>query len=225
LPAEVRAQVRWVEPAFAGLLCRLKDEPLTDDVVAEVGREAARPVTTLGAAVFKQYLARPEQWRAAIAEALRRDAAILEHFLPDQHSHESFAWVKGLMTSYFDELLRHMGNVEADHVDTAISNLGGELPAEIHAWTCAQMALAAALDLAKHDGDAMRSTDLIDVAFLRLLKFRDALAARGILLTPFPNETPQERAERVQRYAKLCREVLTEEDMRVLDDARLRTLR
>jgi hypothetical protein len=49
--------------------------------------------------------------------------------------------------------------------------------------------------------------------------------AIGLRIDPFKGETLAERAQRARRYAAHVRDALTQDDVRVLDEARLRRLR
>ena len=49
--------------------------------------------------------------------------------------------------------------------------------------------LMAAAETRKGEGDPQRARDLLDVAFLELIKFRAALRRLGVCLTPFPLDT------------------------------------
>ncbi len=223
LPARTRADILWVRPVIEKLLRRLQEEPLTDELVVEVTGEALKPLQTLGLSFWQAFAPSPEAWRAEVAQALRRDGELLDQFLTDEDRLESLVWAKGLLASFFDELLRRAGQMDPAVVDEIADDEA--MPEGARCLISAQVALMAALDLAKMQRDAERAGDLIDVAFLDLVKFKEALARDGILLTAFPNETPAERAERVIRYAELARAIMTDEDMKVFDEARLRTLR
>lgn len=66
---------------------------------------------------------------------------------------------------------------------------------------------------------------ILDVAFLELNRFRAALRKHGVFLTPFPSETIEERRRALLDSAAKVREELSEDDWRVLDQARMRDLR
>ena len=88
-----------------------------------------------------------------------------------------------------------------------------------------QVALLGAIDAAKTNADVDRARDLLDVAFLELNKARVALRRHGLWLTPFPNETPDQRGARAIRYAERIRDALSEADMQALEGSLLRDLR
>jgi len=221
LPARAKAQVVWVRPVFDKLVQRLQTEELTDALLAEVTPEAVKPLASLGGAFWATFAGSPEAWQATISSAIHRDVGLLDQLI-DEDRRASLRWIKGLLTSFFDLVLRHTLIADQAALDKAVT---AAQPSAIRHWVTSQVALMAALDLAKRNEKTERAGDLIDVAFLELLAFKDAAARDGIWLTPFPGETKEERANRVLRYAELARGVLTEEDVAAFEEARLRKLR
>ena len=73
--------------------------------------------------------------------------------------------------------------------------------------------------------DPDRCASLIDAAFMAFMAFRSSLREHGVWLSPFPNETSEERRESLLRYASRLRETLTEQDWQTLDGARMGNLR
>ncbi len=222
LPARTKAGVVWVRPVFDKLVQRLQTEELTDDLLAEVTPEAVKPLASLGGAFWTTFAGTPEAWQATISSAIHRDVGLLDQLL-DEDRRESLLWIKGLLTSFFDLVLRHTLIADQAALDKAVTT--ATPPPAIRHWVTSQVALMAAVDLAKRNEKTERVGDLIDVAFLELLAFKDAAAKDGVWLTPFPGETKEARANRVLRYAELARGVLTEEDVAAFEEARLRELR
>jgi hypothetical protein len=66
---------------------------------------------------------------------------------------------------------------------------------------------------------------LLDVAFLELNKFRATLRKAGVFLTPFPTETVEDRRRGLLESAERLRRSLSDDDWRVLEQARVRNLR
>jgi len=83
----------------------------------------------------------------------------------------------------------------------------------------------AAAETRRAEGDPQRARDLLDVAFLELMKFRATMRRLGVSLTPFPLETVEERRRGLLESADRLRKALSDEDWRVLEQARMRDLR
>jgi hypothetical protein len=62
-------------------------------------------------------------------------------------------------------------------------------------------------------------------AFDEMHTVMDHMRAVGLHIDPFKGETLAERAERARRYAEHVRNALTEDDIRVIEESRLRQLR
>ena len=62
-------------------------------------------------------------------------------------------------------------------------------------------------------------------AFLRLMRARDHFRQVGFWVSPFPEETTEQRTQDALRYAERLREVLTEDDWATFGQARLGNLR
>ncbi|MBX3186512.1 MAG: hypothetical protein KF819_05835 [Labilithrix sp.] len=224
LSAEARARVIWARGPIQEVLFQLQEEPLTDELVASAARRAWNPVWSLSRAFREAFATNPEQWRAALAADLKRDGEILERIVADEDSRETLRWIFGLLRSYYDLV------VTAVPPDVILSAPEGEIAGladdkDFQPLFAGQIALLAAIDAAKVAGRADRARDLLDVAFLELKKAQVSLQRHGLWLTPFPSETQEQRGDRAIRYAERLREVLSEEDVQVLDAARLQTLR
>ena len=224
LPAETRARVVWAQAPIKAALQRLRTEPLTDELVQSAARQAWPPVLVLTQAFWESFATNREQWRTTLAADVLRDREALERLVDDDDARDTIAWIFGVLRSYYDFVLTA---VQPDPIPTVSQE---ELESVIDdknflPLLAGQVALLGAIDAAKANADAERVRDLLDVAFLELNKARAALRRHGLWLTPFPDETQDERGARAIRYAQRVRGVLSEGDIEALEAARLRDLR
>lgn len=83
----------------------------------------------------------------------------------------------------------------------------------------------AASEAASRRIDVEDVVTLINVAFLELEECRIALARDGFVISPFANETREQRLSRIDSYVLRIRETLTDREFRQLKAARLTSLR
>jgi len=83
----------------------------------------------------------------------------------------------------------------------------------------------AALDGVKAEAPPDKVAELLDIAFLELIAVRDHLRQHDLWISPFPEETSEERRQDTLRYAERLREVFTADDWGSFGEARLGDLR
>ena len=224
LPAETRARVVWARAPINAALLRLRQEPLTDELVRSAAKQAWTPVLAIAKAFWDSFATNREQWRGALAADLQRDREALERFVDDDDARDTIEWIFGVLRSYYDVVLVvAQPNLILSVPDEALASIVEDT--DFLPLPAGQVALLGAIDAAKANEDAERARDLLDVAFLELNKARVALRRHGLWLTPFPDETQDQRGARALRYAERIRGIFSEEDVQALGAARLRDLR
>ncbi|MBI3200840.1 MAG: hypothetical protein HYZ29_04785 [Myxococcales bacterium] len=218
LPAELRAKVAWAKaPARAGL-SRLESERPTNELLEEVAKVLAKPFIAVASALWKA-LASRDAWQSELESALRQDTALMNQFLADDDTRETLAWCLGFMRSLVG--LTSIVNMEVlERLQEEQLASVVEQPQFIVLMK-AEAALLGTLQIARNGGDPQRTAELIDLAFMLLCEMQDGLRRDGSWLNPFVGESAEERAERTLRYARQVRDVLSEDDVEVLDAARL----
>lgn len=224
LPAEVRAQVAWTQKPIEEGLLRLRSEPLTDGLVAEVLEPLIRPFLTIGRVTWKWLAKNRDDFLALVMQDFRSREERLTAFLDTEDAIDTLRWVVGRLRSFYvlsfslpvPEQLPQVGD-EA-WTDTV---LGPEFKAIMTGLVC----FMAASDEAKTGSDRERAHDLLDVAFLQLTKLGEVTHDLGLWVSAFPSETLEERRARLLRDADRLREVLVDEDWALLEQARMHDLR
>jgi hypothetical protein len=223
LPAEARARVAWAKRPIENGLARLRTEPLTDDLVAEVADETWEPVASLGRAAWEIIGSDLDEWRARFVDDFKEEERQLADFVGDDDSRDTLRWVLGLLQSFLGLTLALPPDFVARLDQTLFSALGAD--EEFKPYIRALIALMGAAETRKAGGDRERARELLDIVFLELKKFRGTLRRAGVSLTPFPNETVEERRHGLLDSADRLRRSLSDDDWRVLEQARMRDLR
>jgi hypothetical protein len=223
LPAELRARVAWAKRPIENALARLRSEPLTDDLVAEVADEAWRPVASLSRAAWEIIGSDLDEWRARFVDDFKVEERQLAEFVGDEDSRDTLRSVLGLLKSFLGLTLAVPFDFLAQLDEAHFAALGADQ--EFKPYIRALVVLMAAAETRKAQGDPERGRELLDVAFLQLNKFRATLRRAGVFLTPFPNESVEERRQGLLESADRLRRSLSDDDWRVMDQARVRDLR
>lgn len=224
LPAEIRAGVAWAQRPIERALERLGTEPLTDELVAGVTRQALKPLLSVSLAVWQAMAPNPEKWRTLLLDDFRREEEQLRLFLADEEAADTLRCVSGELRSLYELafMLGHADDPSAlDHA--ALDEL--ETDTELESLMRSSIAMTAATQLSKQNGDRGRAHDLLDVAFLELRRFGSVLAKRGMLLVAYPDESVPEREQRRLRAIRSLRGSLTDADWVIVEQARMRDLR
>jgi len=223
LPALTKAQVAWTKPRIDVGLKRLLSEPIDDTLLDDVVRELSEPVRALSRAVIELLISNREEFRTLGMDDLRREQDRLQAFLPDGDSRDTLAWVLGFLRSFFGLCLAiqpdQLATLDAEQIVQDSNNR------ELGLFMRAQVALMAAVEAARVGAQPDRCVRLIDSAFLNFMAFRTAIRSHGLWVSPFPNETSDERRESLLRYAARLRETLTDQDWQAQDAARVGDLR
>ncbi len=223
LPAAARARVAWAKKPIESALARLRTEPLTDDLVARVAEEAWKPIASLGRAAWEIMDSDLDEWRARFVDDFKQEERQLADFVGDDDARDTLRWVLGLLQSFLGLALAVPADLVIPPDEALFASLGADQ--DFQPYPRALVALMGAAETRKAGGDPERARELLDVAFLEMNRFRATLRRAGVSLTPFPNETVEERRRGLLESAERLRRSLSDEDWRVLEQARMRDLR
>jgi hypothetical protein len=223
LPAEARARVAWAKKPIEGGLARLRTEPLTDDLAAEVTDEVWKPLVSLWRALGEIVGTNQDEWRAKFVGDFRLEEQQLSAFVEHEESRETLRWILGLLQSFLSLALSVPPDFVAQIDEDTFARAGADDGFKPYMRTL--VVLMAAAEIPRAAGAPQRARDLLDVAFLELSRFRATMRKHGVSLTPFPSETIEERRRALLESADGLRKVLSEDDWRVLDRARIHDLR
>jgi hypothetical protein len=223
MPAEIRAPVAWAKKPIETGLARLRSEPLSDDLIAQVTEETWRPLLSLARAFWEIIGTNQNEWRARFVDDFKQEEKQLAAFVADEDSRDTLHWIVGLLQSFLGLALSVPPEFVTQIDESAFVQLSGD--EDFKPYLRALIALMAATEARRTGGDPQRARDLLDVAFLNLTKFRAALRKHGVSLTPFPQETIDERRRGLLESADRLRQMLSDDDWRVLEHARMRDLR
>ncbi len=224
LPAQARANVAWARKLIADGLLRLRSEPLTDALVAEVAKTLVSPMEAVGAAAWHALAANVEAYRAAAMTDFRHEEEALSAFVVEEGSRDTISWITGLLRSFYSMAIstiapQHRAKLE-EETRPSVASLPGVAP-----FMRGMAALMAAAEEARAGQDPQRARDLVDVAFLNFTEFRNALREQGLQLSAFPYATTEQRRELLSDAARRVREAFTTEDWSALNEARMMNLR
>jgi hypothetical protein len=223
LPAEARARVAWAKKPIENGLARLRSEPLTDELVAKVADDTWKPVASLGRAFWEIIGGNLDEWRARLVDDFRQEEERLSEFVEDDDSRDTLRWVLALLQSFLGLTFSVPPEFIAKIDEVTLAQASADEDFKPYIRTL--VLLMAVAEGRKVGGDPQRARDLLDVAFLELNKFRATLRKQGVSLSPFPLETVEERRRGLLESADRLRNVLSEDDWRVLEQARMRDLR
>jgi hypothetical protein len=225
LPAETRAQLAGVPAAMADALSAFLDGAMDEPSLARLASELGHIVTPWPAA--SEPVAHPALLRSELEAAWRSEASILraavEPATADAAEWTIRSWIACVDLSLssmhvaLNELRRVLGAGDAAALDAGSARRGSPLRV--------QALLMAAVEAVRRGSSQAVIADLVLRAFDEMETVLEQLRASGIHVDPFRGETLAERAVRTRRYAAHVRDALTDEDMRSLDEARLRQLR
>ncbi len=223
LPAEARARVAWTKKPVKDAVSRLRTEPLTDDLVVEVADLVIAAVSAIGQEALRTFADDIDEFQATLMSDLQREEERLRSFVAEEDAQDTVSRVIGVLRSFVSLAVA----VPAAHV----APLGEAAWAQAVAASGMKpflgglVALMAAGQEAMEGGRPERARELIEVAYLQLIEFRDLARRNGLPLSAHPTETIEERRERLRRDADRLRGTLSDDDWRVLDEARLRDVR
>lgn len=173
---------------------------------------------------FWRTIANRDGARAALVEDFNRDETQLRAYLDDEDAADTLTWIVAFVRSFFGVVFMvispdQLAEIEQDELEKHATDR------RLLPLYKSQVALMAAVECSKHDDPRERAVELLEVAFLEMMSFRDAMRQDGLWLPLFPQETPADRRHATLHYALRLREALTDEDWAVLDDARMGDLR
>lgn len=225
LPPAERAALTWAPAAIEVELKRLREEPLSEDLVNACTLAIfTRSSTVLAAAA--RVLGAPG-FLAALSGIYHAEGERLEEFLPDAGARRSARWAMRTFVGFLQVIL-----VATEIRDAGLDPSLPEQPDLAEAFkddaagvVRAVVLLMAAISIAEQDGDKERAAELADLAFLEASRGVDYLARLGLSVAVEPEGPSAQRGRRVLECVEEARAALAPEDVAVLVQARLRELR
>jgi hypothetical protein len=154
LPAEARAGVTWARKPIETALSRLRTEPLTDELVADVATSAWKPLASFALAAGKFMNATRDELRARIAEDIDIEERQLAEFVGDEESRDTLRWVIGILREFMGLALSVPPEV-LQGVDPGALDPAGNDPEFAH-YLRGLLTLMAAHETRKVGGDSER---------------------------------------------------------------------
>jgi hypothetical protein len=227
LPAEARATVAWAERPIEDGLARLRTQPLTEELLADVAAEVCRPIEAIAQAGLKAASTAQGESRDTLMDRFQQDENLLSAFLHDEDARDTLRWVVGLLRSFFDASFHALAPLPSESLARVGAEAARQAAAEpeIKPVIRGIVAFTAALREAKDRGDPERVAELLNVSFLQLKDLLKLMRRNGVSMSTFPDETIEDRHRRLLESAARLRKSLTDDDWRVLDEARVHNLR
>jgi hypothetical protein len=223
LPAQVRAGLAWTKAPIAAQLRRLQSEAVTDALLDEVTRAIAAPLQALGRTFLEFMAANQDVLRAAVMDDIGRDERRVQSYVDDADAVDTAEWAFGFLRSFFNATLPLLELVGPYELQNAVQY--GLEDSRMADLVHGQIALMGAIEAVKNEAPRDRVIELVEIAFLRLMRARDHFRKVGFWVSPFPEETTEQRTQDALRYAERLREVLTEDDWATFGQARFGDLR
>ncbi|HKY39235.1 MAG TPA: hypothetical protein VJN18_25030 [Polyangiaceae bacterium] len=223
LPAQVGESLGWTKAPIAAQLGRLQRGVVSDALLDEVARAIAAPLEALGRTFRELMATNQDVLRAAVMDDIERDQRRVQAYVDDADAIDTADWAFGLLRSFFNATLAVFGLAVP-------SELQSTLQQGLEDWRLAdllrgQIAVMGAIEAVKSQAPREKVVELIEVAFLRLMRARDHLRKVGLWAAPYPEETTGQRRQDTPRYAQRVREVFTDEDWVNFGQARFGDLR
>lgn len=216
LPAKQRAALVWSPETARKALLKLHVEPLSREVVAEVGLEVFRSFYQCWP-LLAQVLHAPEALRAELSSAWEKKVPILRSVVADPAAADAAEWAFRALSAFFDFVL----SVSADQLMEGFPEFD---EAELEKVMTedgpgcifrAQVLLMAILEGTDGRVDAERGGELAVLAFMEAAAALNGLAREGVKLDPFRGETTERRACRILRYSEFARGSLSVESLQL----------
>jgi hypothetical protein len=225
LPPSERAALTWVPTAIEAELKRLRDEPLSADLVnactlavfIQSSKALAAIVSMLGAPGFL----------AALSGIYHAEGGRLEEFLPDSGARRSARWAMRAFVGVLQAILLvpEIRGASLDPSLLAQSDLAEAFKDDAAGVVRAVVLLMAAISIAEQDGDKERAAELADLASLEVSRGVDHLARLGLSVELEPEGPSDQRGCRVLECVEEAMAALEPGDVAALVQARLRELR
>jgi hypothetical protein len=223
LPAQLRANLEWTKAPIAAELAKLQGEVVTDVLLDAVTRAIAAPLQTLGRAFWELMTANHDLLRAAVMDDIARDERRVRAYVSDADAIDTVEWAFGFLRSFFNATLPFFELVAPTELESAVQH-GLEDP-RMADLLRGQIALMGAIEAVKSEATQDKVIELLEVSFSRLMRARDHFRQVGFWVSPFPEETSEQRRQDTMRYAQRLREVLTDDDWATFGQARFGDLR
>ncbi len=225
LPASLRAQVLWTRPLVREAIARLRERPLTEGRIEAEVRALAKLSLRIASVVMQAGTAGElAAIQRSASDALRAEGPAGL----DEDDRDTFAWCVGITESAIRWMADQAEGDVLPKEDPEVlveAMLAGPGSGPFLRGQMLLVAAGADPSFPATPEDTAARSELVSEAFLALSAAADALSAEGVTLEPFPDASDDERGARAIRAAASARRALTEEDVRALDDARLRALR
>lgn len=225
LPAETRVRLAWAPTELAGSVSSFLDGAMDEAALSALVSELGRVIASIWPAVFSM-AAHPELLRSELEASWRAEAGLLRSSL-DLGTADAAEWTIRSWIAFVDLSLTLVGAAmeEVKRVlasDAAIfDERGGPRGSPLRV----QALIMAAIEGVRRGTPQAVVGALVLRAFDEMQAVMEHARAIGLRIDPFKGETLVERAQRARRYAAHVRDALTQDDLRVLDEARLRRLR
>lgn len=219
LPAEARAQFTWALPRIEASARRLRNEELTDTLLAEVAREFVQPWLDVTMKAVRFLFANVDDLRAAFLEGFAEEEQDLAAQFSEEHAIDTVHRVFG----FFRSLIALRSALDAFPAnDVPLDSIA--LSPELAAYSSGAAALFAAVEETRERGSSARANELLDIAYLHLSRFARRVKDR-LEISSAPEATVLERRSRLLADFVRLRSTLSEADWNRLEHARLRNLR
>jgi hypothetical protein len=225
LPPAERAALTWAPAAIEVELMRLREEPLSADLVNACTLAIFTHSSTVLAAAAR-VLGAPG-FLAALSDIYHAEGERLEQFLPDAGARRSARWAMRAFVGVLQAILRVPGIREAslDPSLLAQPDLAEAFKDDAAGVVRAGVLLMAAISIAEQDGDKGRAAEFADLAFLEASRGVDHMARFGLSVELEPEGPSAHRGRGVLECVEEARAALEPGDVAVLVQARLRELR
>lgn len=222
LPPNVRAQVAWAGPQITAGIRRLWQAPLSDTLLNDIAMATSVPIRALTTCFLEFMASNRGDLLAALIVDLNREEARLAAYVEDSDAVDTLSWVISFLRSLYGTMVLLLDPAQLSELPH--EDLEQSLDHRVLSLLKGQIALMAASDALKESGPRERVIELIDVAFLELMEFRDHLRREGVRL-PSPREASDQRRTAALEYGRRLGETLTDSEWKALDDARMSDLR
>lgn len=223
LPAETRARIVWSPNEIRSALQAFVAGPRDEVALRDLAVLLVRQFRLLSPEALGSLASHPDLYRSELEEAWRTDAITLREHISNVAA-EAGDWVFRAWGAFMDLSLAVMHAAHAE-LPGIITDADDELLRRPGSPLRAQALMMAAAEAARGGGSEDLVSDLVFRAFDETVMMLEKFQRLGIHLDPYRGETLAERAKRLSRYADHLRTELSESDMRVLESARMRTLR
>ena len=225
LPAETRARLAWAPTELSGALESFLDGAMDEASLASFVSELGRVFTSIWPAVFS-LVEHPGLLRSELETAWRSEASRLCSSL-DPGTADAAEWTIRAWIAFGDLSLSLMGAAK-EEVKRALASVDmatDESLAQRGSPLRVQALIMAAVEAVRRGQPRAVVAELVLRAFDEMHTLMEHVEAAGLRLDPFKGETLAERAARARRYAEHVRDAVSDDDMRVIEESRLRRLR